>query len=108
MIIIIIIIMMIIMIIIIIGPSWKTSTQNEQMSTRSTRTRIDDPPPKRTTLIQKDPCKGIAPNNKKINNVPTYDVENTNGTNKGRNLFLAYHTPLLGQDMTQGQFLSGV
>ena len=41
-----------------------------------------------TSLIQKDPCKRTAPKTLQINNVLTYDVENTNGSNKGRDLFL--------------------
>ena len=35
----------------------------------------------KTTLIQKDPVKGIAPKQLQTHNVPTYDVENTYSTN---------------------------
>ena len=39
----------------------QTSIRNEQMPSNSTRTRVHDKG--RTTLIQKDPNKGTAPNN---------------------------------------------
>ena len=49
----------------------------------------------KTTLIQKDSSKGSAPNNYIVwstswsNNLPTNDVENTNSTNKEKDLLLA-------------------
>ena len=67
--------------------SRQTSTRNEQMPTKSTRTRIDyqrkdhiDPkvPKQRNCFIQSQ-----------IHNLLTDDVENINSTNKGRDLLLA-------------------
>ena len=42
-----------------------------------------------TTLIQKDPPKRNRPKQLQTYDPPTYHVENINGTNKGRDLFLA-------------------
>ena len=42
----------------------------------------------KTTLIKKDPLKGTTPKQLQTHNVPTYDMENINSTNKGRDLLL--------------------
>ena len=42
----------------------------------------------KTVLIQKDSLKGTTPKQLQTHNVPTYDVENTNSTNKGGDLLL--------------------
>ena len=69
------------------SPFKQTTTQNEQMSTRNTRTRMDDQRKDHTDT--KRPPKRNHPKQLQTNNVPTYDVENTNSTNKGRELLLA-------------------
>ena len=60
------------------------------MSTRSPRTLVDDQ--KKEHIGSKRPSKRNRPKQLRIQNVTTYDMENTNDTNKERNLFLANKT----------------
>ena len=64
-----------------------TSTRNEQMTTRSTRTRMDDQK-KRPHGSRRTHSKD-RPKQLRTHKVPTDDVENINNSNKGRDLALA-------------------
>ena len=63
--------------------TWQTSNRNKQMPTRSRRNRLNDQRKDHIDLtLSKEPLQTT-------HDLPTYDVENTNGTNKGRELRLA-------------------
>ena len=66
--------------------SRQTSTRNEQMPTKSTRTQMDDQ--RKDHIDPKGPKQRNRPKQLQTHNLPTNDVENTNSTNKGRNLQL--------------------
>ena len=66
--------------------SWQTSTRNEQMPIRSTRTRMDDQ--KRDHLDPKGPKQRNSPKQLQTHNLLADDVKNINSTNKGRDLLL--------------------
>ena len=63
-----------------------SSTRNEQMSTRSPGTRMDDQ--RKDHIDWKDPRKGPAPKQLQIHDVPTYDAENTKAQIKEEIYFL--------------------
>ena len=67
--------------------SRQTSTRNEQMPTRSTRTRMGDQ--RKDHIDPEGPPKESRPKQLQTYNLPTDDVENINSTNKGRDLLLA-------------------
>ena len=67
--------------------SWQTSTRNEQMPTRSTLTRMDDQ--RKYHFDPKRPKQKNRPKQLQTHNPSTDDVDNTNRTNKGRDLLLA-------------------
>ena len=67
--------------------SWQTSTQNEQMPTRSTRTRMDEQ--RKDYIDPERPPQRNRPKQLQTHNLPDYDVENIRSTNKGGNLKLA-------------------
>ena len=62
-------------------------TRNEQMSTRSPCTRMEDQ--RKDCIDPKGPSTKNRLEQLQTYNVPTYDAENTNGTIKERDLFLA-------------------
>ena len=66
--------------------SWQTSARNEQMSIRNPLTRMDDQRKNHTDT--KRSSKRNCHKQLQTHNVHTYDVANTNGTNKGRDLLL--------------------
>ena len=66
--------------------SRQTSTRKEQMPTRSTRTRMDEP--RKDHIDPKGPKKRNCPKQLQTYNLPTDDVENISGINKGRELLL--------------------
>ena len=67
--------------------SWQTNTRNEQMPTKSTRTRINDQ--RKDHIDPEGPKQRNRPKQLQTHNLPTDDVENINSTNKGRNLLFA-------------------
>ena len=64
--------------------SRKTSTRDEQMLTRRARTWMDDQ--RKDYINSKGPKQRNCPKQLQTHNLPTNDVENTNSTNKGKDL----------------------
>ena len=62
-----------------------TSTRNEQMPTRSTRTRMDDQ--RKGNIDPKGPNQRNYPKQLQTHYLPTNDVENINKTNKEREIY---------------------
>ena len=67
--------------------SWKTSTRNEQMPTKSKRTRMDYE--RKEHIDTKGPKQRNCAKQLQTHNLPTDDVENINSTNRGRYWLLA-------------------
>ena len=67
--------------------SRQTSTRNEQIPTKSTRTRMDDQ--RKYHIDPKGPKQSNCPKQLQTHNLPTDDVENINSSNKGRDVRLA-------------------
>ena len=67
--------------------SRQTSSRNEQMPTKSTRTRMDHQ--RKDHIDPKLPKPRSRPKQLQTHNLPIDDVENINSTDKGRDLQLA-------------------
>ena len=67
--------------------SRQTSSRNEQMPTRRTRTWLDDQ--RKDYIDPKGPEQRNCSKQLQTDYLPTHDVENTNSTNKGKDLLLA-------------------
>ena len=67
--------------------SRQSSTSNEQMLTRCTSTWMDDQ--RKDYINPKGPKQRNCSKQLQTHNLPTNDVENTNSTNKGKDLLLA-------------------
>ena len=64
----------------------ETSTRNEQISARSTRTRMDDQ--RKDYVDPEETPQEDCPKQLQTHNLPTNYVENFNSKNKGRDLLL--------------------
>ena len=84
--------------------SWQTSTQNEQLPTRRTHTRMDDQ--KKDHIDPERPSQSNCPKKLQTHNLHTYDMENNNCTNKGRDLLLANYQKTWKVELTEGKSLA--
>ena len=67
--------------------SRQTSTRNEQMPSRHTSTWMDDQ--RKDYMNPKGPKQRNCSKQLQADNLPTNNVDNTNSTNKGKDLLLA-------------------
>ena len=77
----------------------QTSTKNEQIPAKSTRSRMDDQ--RKDHIDPEGPSQGNRPKHLQTFKVPTDDVQNINGTNKRSDLQLA-NKPLIVPWRTEG------